>query len=175
MECQMIFDYLDQLYQKTQDPRLSDDKVRSEIKEQVKKSCDITSMTEDDLLKRLDFKPNDLTIEALESFLAELRSVIWLHIFGFSEIEPLQAKKTLQPDFIAKFNGKKCVIEVFCLTETYGQKKDPKLGCYINFDPQYDGSKFGRDFLSKAQIKKNQLDAIESDIKILLCCDILSC
>jgi hypothetical protein len=162
--------YLDNLYLKTKDVRLANSKIRSDILEKMNKACKICSLSFSDLLQKLDFKPKDLTIEALEAFLAELRSIFWLRDFGFSDIAPFQAGKFPQPDFIAKFIDKTCAIEVFCLTEAHEQQKDSELGVYKNFDPQFDDSKFGRDFISKANNdKKKQLDSTKADLKILLC------
>ena len=47
--------------------------------------------------------------------------------------------------------------------------KDHSLNVYKNFDPQFNGSKLGRDFASKAKNKKEQLDSSSADMKILLC------
>ena len=165
-----LISFLNKLFEKTKDNRLADDKVKSRIVEMMSEACEITELSFSDLLQRLDFKPSDLNIEALESFLAELRSIFWLRDFGFVSIEPLEAlKKSVCPDFTAKYGGKTCCIEVFCLTQTHGQKKDSNLGVYVNFDPQFTGSKFGRDFISKANLKKKQLDSGDKDSKILLC------
>lgn len=167
---EMIFTYLDNLYEKTKDSRLVSQTVRSRIIDLVKNGGEVTNTTSPDLLSKLDFKSEDLTIEALESFLAELRSIFWLRGFSFTNILPLRAKeKKAQPDFTAKYGDKTCAVEVFCLTQTHEQQKDPKLNVYVNFDPNFEGSKFGRDFMSKAQNKKTQLDSIQADMKILLC------
>lgn len=162
--------YLGKIYGKTREQRLNDEKVRSQILNKINKACKITNLSFSDILQRLDFKPNSLTIEALESFLAELRSIFWLQDFRFIEIKPLQArKKSAQPDFTAKHRNKTCVIEVFCLTQMHEQQRDPALNVYVNFDPQSNGSKLGRDFMSATDNKKKQLDVIDADIKILLC------
>ena len=166
---QDIENYLDNIYEKSKDKRLSDTTVRRKIIELVEKASGVTNFSVPDLLSRLDLKLNDQTIEALESFLAELRSIFWLNDFGFTEIIPLQAGKISQPDFTAKFKNKTCAIEVFCLTKKHEQQKDPALNAYVNFDPNFNRSKFGRDFMSKAQEKKKQLDANDAQIKILLC------
>ncbi len=138
--------------------------------ENVENGCKITNLSEPDLLLKLDFKPKDLTIEALEAFLAELRSIFWLQDFGFTAIQPLQAKKKLIcSDFTAKYKDKTCAIEIFCLTQAHEQQKDSSLGVYKNFDPQFKDSKFGRDFMSKADEKKRQLDSNNVKIKVLLC------
>ena len=164
-----VLTYLDNLYKEINDTRLVNQKIRTEIIELVENGCKITNLSVSDLLLKLDFKPKDLTIEALEAFLAELRSIFWLRDFGFTSIQPLQAKKKLIcPDFTARHN-KTCVIEVLCLTQAHEQQKDSSLGVYKNFDPQFEGSKFGRDFISRANDKKKQLDAIDADMKVLLC------
>ncbi len=104
-----LMSYLNKLFDKTKDNRLADDKVRSRIIEMMNEACEITELSFSDLLQRLDFKPNNLSIEALESFLAELRSIFWLRDFGFVSIEPLQAmKKSIRPDFIAKHGDRTC-------------------------------------------------------------------
>lgn len=162
--------YLDKIYGKTQDQRLNDERVRSQILDKINKARQIVNLSFSDILKQLDFKPDNPTIEALESFLAELRSIFWLQDFGFMKIKPLQArKKSSQPDFTAKHGNKTCAIEVFCLTQAHEQQRDPTLNVYVNFDPQFNGSKLGRDFMSVTDNKKKQLDAIVADIKILLC------
>ncbi len=162
--------YLDSIYENTRDPRLLDEKVRKGIIGRLEDACKITCLSSSDLLGSLDFKQKDVTIEALESFLAELRSIFWLRDFSFTEIVPLQAKKKLaQHDFNAKYGDKTCAIEVFCLTQKHGQQKNPALNVYINFSPGFSGSKFGRDFISMANKKKNQLDSSGASIKILLC------
>ena len=162
--------YLENLYKITNDNRLVNQKTRTDIIELVENGCKITNLPVSDLLLKLDFKPKDLTIEALEAFLAELRSIFWLRNFGFTAIQPLQAKKKLIcPDFTAKYKDKTCAIETFCLTQAHGQQKDLLLGVYKNSDPQFEGSKFGRDFMSKAENKKKQLDSCNVKIKVLLC------
>ncbi len=145
-------------------------KITADISQQISEACNITQLSLHDLLVGLDFKPEDKTIEALEGFIAELRAIFWLNNFGFSEIQPLPAqKKTSRPDFIMKHGNKNCATEVFCLTGTHEQKKNHVLNVHVNFDPQFEGSKFGRDFLSKANKKKLQLDSGNYDLKILLC------
>ncbi len=167
---QDIENYLDNIYKKSKDEKLSGEKVRGRVIELVKKASIVTNFSVPDLLSRLDLKLSDQTIEALESFLAELRSIFWLNDFGFTEILPLQAGKSIQSDFTARFNEKMCAIEVFCLTQKHEQQKDLTLNVYVNFDPNFTSSKFGRDFMSKAQKKKKQLDAnITAQMKILLC------
>jgi hypothetical protein len=164
--------YLNNIYLKTKDARLADQNVRTRILKQMDDAREITGLSFTDLLRRLDFKPNDVTTEALEAFLAELRSIFWLRDFGFANINPLQARKIAQPDFTAKFKDKTCAIEVFCLTQAHEQQKSTmsgKVSVYTNFDPQFQGSKFGRDFVDKANSKKKQLGSITADVKILLC------
>lgn len=161
--------YLDKLYAKTHDARLIVDECKQLIFNEITRAISVTNLSFDDLLSGLDFKPNDLTIEALESFLAELRSIFWLEDFGFTNILPLEALKTnSNPDFSAVYKGKTCAIEVFCLTQAHEQHRDAD-GIYTNFDPQFEGSKFGRDFINKSPSKKIQLDSIDAQIKILLC------
>ncbi len=165
-----LIKYLDDVHRITLDSRLINESVRSDILKRVKDACEITNLSFSDLLERLDFRPNDLSIETLESFLAELRSIFWLRDLDFSEIAPLKAKKrTVHPDFKAKHKNKTCVVEVFCLTQKYGQQRDPDFGVFVNLDPNFDGSKFGRDFMTVAQRKKTQLDSNKADVKVLLC------
>jgi len=115
--------YLQAVYLKTKDTRLEHPNVEVVISEQLRDACIITSLGMNELLTALDFKPNDLTIEALESFLAELRSIFWLNMQGFVNIRPQQARKERYPDFLAALNGKDSAIETFCLTQVHGQKK----------------------------------------------------
>ena len=165
-----VLTYLDDLYKKTNDNRLVDQKTRTDIIELVENGCKITNLSVSDLLLKLDFKPKDLTIEALEAFLAELRYIFWLQDFEFIAIQPLQAKKKLIcPDFTAKYKDKTCAIETFCLTQAHEQQKDTSLSVYKNFNPQFKGSKFGRDFINKAENKKRQLDSCNTEMKVLLC------
>lgn len=164
-----VLTYLDNLYKKTNDDRLVDKEIQEKIIKLIKNGCKITILSVSDLLSRLDFKPKDLTIEALEAFLAELRSIFWLQDFGFTNITPLKAEKSAKPDFTAKLENKKCAIEVFCLTRAHEQQKDSFIGVYKNVDPQFLDSKFGRDFMSKANNKRKQLDSVNVRIKILLC------
>jgi len=161
-----VLSYLSELYKETKDTTLAD---QTEIIKLIKKGSIITNLSVSDLLAGLDFKPKDLTIEALEAFRAELRSIFWLKDFGFIDIQPLQAGKKSSPDFTAKYKNNTCAIEVFCLTQAHGQQKDSSLGVYKNFDPQFEGSKFGRDFISKAADKKKQLESSNAEIKVLLC------
>lgn len=171
MGIEEVKNYIDSIYEKTKDQRLKEPGIFEDIKQKLYKASQITNFSIPVLLSRLSFKPNDKTIEALESFLAELRAIFWLKNFGFTEITPLGASNSQpQPDFTAKFNSKDCAIEVFCLTHTHQQQKDSSLGVYVNFDPCFEGSKFRRDFISKASEKKKQLDARNDvEIKILLC------
>lgn len=160
--------YLENIYKKTKDEMLVEETVRRRIIFLLNKASVITNLSTSDLLSRL-VKSNDQTIEALESFLAELRSIVWLDDFGITKIVPLQAGKNRQPDFTAEYSGQKCAVEVFCLTQAHEQQKNSTLNVYVNFDPNCNGSKFGRDFMSKAAQKKAQLDSIDAKIKILLC------
>ena len=165
-----VENYIKEIYRKTKDQRLEDPKVYINIQEKLIKASKITNLPMPKLLFGLDFKHNDKTIEALESFLAELRSIFWLNDFGFINITPLGATKKPQPDFTAKYSKKSCAVEVFCLTQIHEQQKDKELNVYVNFDPELEGSKCGRDFISKAIEKKVQLDAInDAKIKVLLC------
>jgi hypothetical protein len=170
--------YLNNIYTKTKDDRLNDSRVKLDIISLLKETSKITELSIPDLLATIYFKPNSLNIEGLEAFLSELRAIIWLNNFGFSNIRPIKAKKDPQPDFLADYQDKKSTIEVFCLTQTHEQRpeppyKDKSLNVYVNFDPEFDSSKFGRDFISKAKDKKKQLDSLDKDmkidIKILLC------
>lgn len=169
MEICDLENYLDNIDKKSADQRLVDPKVREKIKGLLDEASKITNLSIPDLLSRLDFKPKDQTFEALESFLAELRSIFWLRDFGFTKIVPLKATTTAQPDFTAEYSSQSCSVEVFCLTETHEQEKDQSLNVYVNFDPNFNGSKFGRDFMSKALAKKKQLDSVDAKIKVLLC------
>lgn len=165
-----ILRYLDGVYKKTYDKRLINETARCAILERIREAGLIVGLPFSGLLQQLDFKPNALTIETVESFLAELRSIFWLQNFRFTDIVPLRAKKKVQqPDFTAKYGDKTCVIEIFCLTRKHEQQKDPTLNVYVNFDPSFNGSKFRRDFIATAQNKKLQLDSMQSDIKMLLC------
>jgi len=157
--------YINDIYNKIKDDRLI--KAKTNINNLINKATKITGLDASKLLLLLDFKPADLTVEALEAFLAELRAIFWLNNFGFTKIVPIQASNKPQPDFIANYKEKTCSIEVFCLTQEHEQQKTKSV--YINFDPNFNGSKFGRDFMSKAPEKKLQLDTYPSDLKVLLC------
>ncbi len=160
-----VENYLDLLYKKTSDERLAKSEIKTSILEKIKEASKITNLGVDELLNGLDFKPNDLTIESLESFIAELRAIFWLRNFKFINILPIQAtNKGKQADFIATYKNKTYAVEVFCLTKANEQKKDSKLGVYINFN-----AKFICDFINKEN-KKLQLDAMSNvDRKLLLC------
>jgi hypothetical protein len=164
-----IFIYLDNIYAKTNYDSLDNFEVKMNIISLLKKACKITSLSIPDLLDKIYFKPNSLSIEDLEAFIAELRAISWLNNFGFSDIEPIKPKKIQQPDLLANYKGRESAIEVFCLTQAHQQQKDDTLNVYVNFDPQFDGSKFGRDFFSRAEDKKRQLDFVKADIRLLLC------
>jgi hypothetical protein len=147
-----------------------DQNLHEKLIQLIKKACVITNLSESDLLHKLDFQPNNLTNEMIEGFLAQLRAIFWLKRFGFSNITPIEPKRNFpQPDFRANYKDKESAIEVFCLTKTHEQQKDQTLNVYVNFNPQFEGSKFGRDFISKAPSKKIQLDSISAEIKVLLC------
>ena len=161
--------YLNNIYTKTKDDRLNDHRVKLNIISLLEKASKITKLSIPDLLAKIYFKPNSLNIEDLEAFLAELRAIIWLNNFGFSDINPIKPKKIPQPDFLANYQSEKSAIEVFCLTQAHQQQKDNSLNVYVNFDPQFDDSKFGRDFISRVEDKKRQLDSVNADIKLLLC------
>lgn len=162
-------EYLMNVRKATLDERLNDSAIDNILK-RVRGGSEITGLSFSELLQKLDFKKNDLSIEALESFLAELRAIFWLRDLNFSEITPLKAKKkTARPDFTAMCGSKIAAIEVFCLTQKHGQQRDDSLGVFKNFDPQFQGSKFGRDFMTVAQQKKGQLDSVSANIKVLLC------
>lgn len=166
-----VLQYLNDIHIGINDARLIDQKVRMDIVKKIDNACKITNLSVPDLLLKLDFKPKDLTIEALESFLAELRSIYWLQDFAFTDIIPLKASmKNLQSDFTAKYKDKICAVEVFCLTQAHEQQKDSSLNVYKNFNPNSGGSKFGRDFISIAtKRKKLQLDSMQADVRLLLC------
>jgi hypothetical protein len=164
-----IFIYLNNIYAKTNYDSLDSFGVRMNIVSLSRKACKITKLSVSDLLDKIYFKPNSLNIEDLEAFVAELRAIIWLDNFGFSDIKPIKPKKIHQPDLLANYKGKKSAIEVFCLTQTHEQQKDKTLNVYVNFKPQFDGSKFGRDFITKSEGEKKQLDSVNADIRLLLC------
>jgi PHD/YefM family antitoxin component YafN of YafNO toxin-antitoxin module len=157
--------FLDLLYAKTSDARLTKSETKTNIIKKVEEASRITNLSVEELLRGLDFKPNDLTIQSLESFIAELRAIFWLRNFKFSNIQPIQASnKGKQADFTATYENKTYAVEVFCLTQANEQKRDSKLGVYINFNV-----KFICDFIRKEN-KKSQLDAMSNvDRKILLC------
>ncbi len=161
-----VIKYIEGVLYKTGDLRLQNPEILKDIRSRIQRASNIINMSPSDLVLALDFKENDKTIEAVESFLAELRSIFWLDKFGFFEIKPLKRRcdKKPNPDFEAKYNKKNAVVEVFTLTESNEREKDVQLGVFINSS---------KDFLckyeKKAKNKKKQLDTIDSDIKILLC------
>ena len=161
---------MNDVYAKTSDSRFNSKKSQDEVYRCLKAAVNITGFEEIHLLKRLDFDPNDHTIERAEAFLAELRAIFWLRNFGFTNIEPLQEqKKGKSPDLFAKYNKKDCVIEVFCLTQIHEQTRDDELGVFVNFNFEAPKPKVNRDFYTKAKCKKKQLDSTTADLKILLC------
>jgi len=167
-----LFSYMDNIYKKENLPWLLDKKVRKAMNKLINKASKITNLEQSELLSQIDFKPNDLTIEALEGLLAILRAILWLEDFNFTNIEPIKKIDIKQtPDFSAFYKPNiKCAVEVFCLTNKYEQQKDSCLDVYVNADPEFDGSKFYKDFIAKAHSKKKQLDSVESvEKKILLC------
>lgn len=142
--------YLITLFEVTGDGRFIEKSVEQDIFSKIKKACGIINCNTSDLLSGLDFKPNDLRTEALESFLAELRAIFWLRDFGFINIKPVQGNKQKSPDFIAERNNKSYAIEVFCLTQKFEQKRDEKLNIFVGFN-----AKFVADFISKEGKKSN--------------------
>jgi hypothetical protein len=161
--------YVDIVYKISSDKRLKQPEVVPAILKQIEGASVITGLSEENLLRGLDFKPKDKTVSALESFLAELRVVHLLHELGFENIQPIEATGLYKtPDFEAVFHNKTCAIEVFCLPAEFGQLPN-ESGLYRNFDPEFAESKFGKKFFDKAAIKKLQLDSIVAEAKIVLC------
>lgn len=72
----------------------------------------IVSLSPDDLLKKLDFHPRDLSPERIESLLGELRTIHFVDNNGFTNITPIRANSTKSPDFSAERNGEYFLIEV---------------------------------------------------------------
>ena len=138
--------------------------IEMDILDRLKRATKITNLTFNDLLEKLDFSPNDKSLEKLESFLSELRAIFWINNFSFKQITPLKArKKRPNPDFQAYYQGKKVIIEVACITKTHEQQKDKKYKVYINWN-----EKFRQIIIDKANNKIRQLDSFNSKIKVLL-------
>ena len=142
------------------------EKVISRIVSLLDEASQIVDLSLSDLLDGLDFQPNNYQVEKFEAFLAELRSIFWLSHFGFTEIAPLpKKKKSKNPDFKAKINNKNVVVEVFCLTKKHQQKRDSRLGVFIN---SYE--KLEKSFAANIQkVKKGQISSIDSEVKLLIC------
>ncbi len=142
----------------------TDNSIQVQILEFFDKASCITKLSFSDLVKSLDFAPNDDKIEKLESFLAELRSIFFLNNFGFSNIEPISAGQTKQPDFAAYYKNKSSTIEIFSFTEIGSEIPDLPNNTYLLND-----RKLISCFVCKAMSKKAQLDAICSENKQLIC------
>lgn len=160
----LIRKYLKDTYKKIKDSRLINESIIENIETKITSTSKIVKLSPIDLLKKLDFQENNLTIEKIEAFLAELRAIFWLDNFGFTNITPLRAKKSKNPDFEAIYESKKAVIEVCCITEKHEQQKDKSLNCYINTD-----NNFLSKYKNSASCKKSQLDSVKSDMKVFLC------
>ncbi len=157
----LIREYLKNTHEKINSLRLVDENIIKDIQVKIINASKIVKMSPTDLLKNLDFQKNNKTMEKIEGLLAELRTIFWLDNFGFSDIKPLKAKKSLKsPDFKAIYKNKKAAIEVYCLTEKHEQQKDKILDCYVNTDDN-----FISNYKNKASNKKSQLDSIKSDMK----------
>ena len=76
------------------------------------KVSQIVSMPPDEVLRRVDFNKNDLSPERIESLLAELRAIVFLHDRGFKNIIPIRAGARKSPDLSASAHGCDFLIEV---------------------------------------------------------------
>jgi len=102
--------------------KIEERKLIFSLLDNVKK---ITGQSKEDILIAVDFNDKDKTTQKLESILTELRTVVFLKDFCFTEIKILKSKKkTPCPDISAKFHYKKFVIEVKCLTKFHSREKD---------------------------------------------------
>ena len=75
-------------------------------------ACGITALNPDELLKRTDFEPSDMSPTRLDSAFAEIRTIIFLTKEGFTNIQPLSAGNKKRADIIGTLNGKLFAIEV---------------------------------------------------------------
>lgn len=142
------------------------EEVVSDIIKKCERAMTLLDLSFSELLAGLDYQQNNYQVDRLEALLAELRSIFWLDLFGFSEIELLTKKKKVRnPDFSARYHGRSAAIEVFCLTQTHQQAKDPQLGVWVNFSDKLEKA-FSENINNR---KKSQLSSYKSELKVMLC------
>jgi hypothetical protein len=74
----------------------------------------VCKLDPEELFKKLDFNPNDMRSNRINSLFAELRVINRLHEWNFIDINPLESIKVKRADIICQYAGIKCAVEVFC-------------------------------------------------------------
>ena len=72
----------------------------------------ITGLDPDEILRRTDFHPNDVAPERIESAFAEVRTINFLDVEGFTDIEPLLAGQQKKADISARRGATSYAVEV---------------------------------------------------------------
>lgn len=105
------------------------------------------------IIKGLDFHPNDVQRGRIDALLAELRTVSWLDSQGFHDIQLLESAGKKQADMLATLSGSRFAVEVFCSTDAAYRWPDHP-------NPHLD---LIQDFINEAIKKRPQLDATATD------------
>ena len=87
-------------------------KIFENINRVFELACQATALDPDDLLKRTDFRPSDISPTRLDSAFAEIRTVIFLQKEGFRDITVLGAGNERRADIIGTRDGRRFAIEV---------------------------------------------------------------
>jgi len=149
-------------------------KVWEKIDYQIKKATNITKLSLVELLKALDFHSKDTKFSKFDAMLAELRTILFLSYLNLYDIIPLKGKNKKNEksaDFIAKKNSHKYAIEVFCkiskgvedvieISRKMSKEELEKLSRKAKpvIKPNTGELDLFRYYISKAQLKKQQLD-----------------
>jgi hypothetical protein len=152
-----FIDYLDKLHAKHNDDwskELLEQDFRNSMEGRFNRACASCQFTCNQLLKGLDFKPNDLRKEALESFIAELRTISWLGDLQMQNIKPIPAQQNRSfADFYCEFMGIRYIVETFCSVQS----------SYRYSDHMRQSANLEKYFIKRAQEKKIQLESTANE------------
>ena len=87
-------------------------KVFEAINRMFQLACEATGLKPDELLRKTDFHPRDMSSTRLDSAFAEIRAVNFLAEEGFTNLRLLPAGKKKRADILGTLNGKLFAIEV---------------------------------------------------------------
>ena len=88
------------------------DMVIPAINSMFQTAARITGLDPEEILRRTDFHPNDVAPERVESAFAEVRTINFLDVEKFTDIEPLRAGQQKKADIFARRGKTPYAVEV---------------------------------------------------------------